>query len=276
MDKALLVSHNGLGDNLFMIGALRFLLNFYSEIEFLCKNKYFKNVENFFSEEPKIICTGFNENYEFGEIKRKIRKEIKNKDILTCGYFNKMFKPLIRNEKFLKFTPEPEKYTIDYDQIESPGFYDFIKGFYTDIKLNLNHFFEHFELPETGKSKNLYESVKNYYLIFIQSTSSDGKKLNLKNIIEKHLNDDKSLLICNDENLYNKEHKNYEIANKFVYIYNKDLTVVDFKDIIEKSDEIYILDSAFTGIVLPYVKNNKLKTNKVRIILRTNTEKTLL
>lgn len=276
MDKALLVSHNGLGDNLFMIGALRFLLNFYSEIEFLCKNKYFKNVEKFFSDEPKIICTGFNDNCEFEEVKRKIRQEIGNKDILTCGLHNNVFKPLISNEKFKNFSPEPEKYTIDYDQIKTPGFYDFIKGFYTDIKLNLNHFFEHYELPETEKSKKLYESVKDYYLIFIQSTSSDGKKLNLKNIMEKHLNDDKSLLICNDENLYDKEHKNYEIANKFVYINNKDLTVLDYKDVIEKSDEIYIIDSAFTGVVLPYVKNNKLKTNKVRIILRQNAKKTPL
>lgn len=35
--NAYLVSHNGLGDNLFMIGALRFLLKFYHKIFFYAR-----------------------------------------------------------------------------------------------------------------------------------------------------------------------------------------------------------------------------------------------
>ena len=37
---AYLVSHNGLGDNLYMIGALHYLLLFYDELFFLCKDIY--------------------------------------------------------------------------------------------------------------------------------------------------------------------------------------------------------------------------------------------
>lgn len=264
MKNAILVSHNGMGDNLFMIGALRFLLKFYQKIQFLCKNKYLKNIELFFSDESRIICRGFDENHEFREIKRILKKELKKKDILTCGEFNKTFRPMISNRKFLEYRTDIERYNLDYDQINSQN-YAPIKNFYTDINLNLNHFFEYFKLPETEESKKLYENVKDYYLIFIQSTCSDGRKLNLENVMEKYLNDEKSLLICNDENLYDKDHKKYEIANEFVL-----RNIIDLVEIIKQSDEIYIIDSCFTGIVLPYLKTNRLKATKVKITLRTN------
>ena len=37
--NAYLVSHNGLGDNLYMIGALNFIRQFYKNVFFLCKKK---------------------------------------------------------------------------------------------------------------------------------------------------------------------------------------------------------------------------------------------
>ena len=46
--NALLVSHNGLGDNLFMIGALHYLLKFYTNVFFIVKKNIMKML-NYFS-----------------------------------------------------------------------------------------------------------------------------------------------------------------------------------------------------------------------------------
>ena len=83
--------------------------------------------------------------------------------------------------------------------------------------------------------------------------------------MNKYLYDLNTILICNDKNLYNINDNivKYNICQQFVY--NK---IVYYKDIILNSNEIYIIDSCFIGIVLPLLKTNKLKTTKVRIILR--------
>ena len=144
--------------------------------------------------------------------------------------------------------------------------YSFIEEFYKDINLNLTHFFDYFNIDSTRKSRKTYESVSDYYIVFIQSNTSNETALNINNLIEKYIDDDTVLLVCNDRNLYkDKKSKKYELARQFVY--NK---LVYYIDVIQNSDEIYLIDSCFIGIVLPLLKTNKLKADKVRIILREN------
>ena len=85
------------------------------------------------------------------------------------------------------------------------------------------------------------------------------------------MNDDKVILLCNDTNLYDGESKDCEqisikhkLAQKFVM--NK---LTSYVDTIKNSDEIYLIDSCFVGIVLPLLKTGRLKTDKVRIIERS-------
>ena len=66
--NAYLVSHNGMGDNLYMVGALIFLLKYYDKIFFLCKNKYYSNIKLLFSENLNIICVPFDETDEYNNI----------------------------------------------------------------------------------------------------------------------------------------------------------------------------------------------------------------
>lgn len=46
--NALFIGHNGLGDNLNMIGALRFMSSYYDKIFFVVKKQYHKIVQPFF------------------------------------------------------------------------------------------------------------------------------------------------------------------------------------------------------------------------------------
>lgn len=274
--KCYLVSHNGLGDNLYMIGALRYISQFYDNVYFLCKKRYYQNVKLFFINRPSIICIPFDETNERNDIMKILAEKYKdqNTDIFICGGFHKSYlKSKITNNIFRKYKIIDENYKIDYDTLTSQN-YSFIEEFYKDITLNLTYFYKYFSLPSTNESKRLYESVKQYYTIFIQYKSSDGKTLNISNLLSKYINKDNTLLICNDKNLYtdmpDKAYK-YQLAQKFVYE-----KVIYYLDIIKNSNEIYLIDSCFIGIVLPLLKTNQLKAKTVRIILRNETDRYIL
>ena len=270
---AYILSHNGLGDNLFMNGALRFISKFYDKIFFLCKHKYINCVIDFYSDNKKIECIPlYNEDSNIKDILNKNIYNNKNNDIFICGLHKRFLPSKITNSNYLNYKINSEKYIIDYDTIDSNNYY-FIKDFYTDLGLNLNFFFDYFYLQTTQEAINLYNSIKEYYIIFLQLKSSCNKHLNIENIIKQYLNDDKVILICNDINLYseNINEIKFKLAEKFVL--NK---IIDYTEIIKNSDEIYIIDSCFTGIVLPYLKTNQLKTKKVRIIRREDIKKYIL
>jgi hypothetical protein len=269
--NAYLVSHNGMGDNLFMIGALHFLLKFYEKIYFLCKSKYYQNINLFFMETPNIICIQFNEHNETDEIKKIIKANYETNDILICGFCHTSYlKSKITNTDLVNYTHIDKRYTIAFDTLTT-GNYRFIADFSRDINLNLTYFYDYFYMPTTKESIELYKKVQDYYIIFIQLKSSDGKELNIKSLLEKHLHDVNTILLCNDKNVYDipadekttDTNIKYNICKNFMY--NK---LVHYKEVIQNSDEIYIIDSCFIGIVLPYLKTNQLKAKKVRIIRR--------
>jgi len=275
--NAYLVSHNGLGDNIFMIGALHFLLKFYEKVYFLCKKKYYDNIILLFIDTPNIVCIPFDENNEVKEIEVVINENYNNNDIFICGDCHKSYLTnKITNNKFLDYKIINKNYTIDFDDLTSNN-YNFIENFYNDINLNLTYFYEYFYLPSTKESLELYNSIKDYYIIFIQLKSSDGKTLKINNLLNKYLNDINSILICNDTNLYNIDNKTednkikYNLCEKFIY--NK---IINYNDVIKNCNEIYIIDSCFIGIILPYLKTNKLNANKIRIILRDNASNIIL
>ena len=272
--NAYLVSHNGLGDNLYMVGALRFLTQYYNTIYFLCKRKYWANVSLFFQDTDKIICVSFDESREFEEIKQIVSEKYQDPlyDIFVCGFCHKGYlTSKITNPLFLNARELPvsvagmavDGHTVDlnFDTLTTGG-YGFIADFYRDIGLTLSHFYQYFELPNTPESDILYDSVAKYYIVFIQLTSSDGVSLD---ILKKYLYDDLVLLICNDRNLYDSEKQPRKHYLAMPFVYNK---IVHYIKTILNSDEIYIIDSCFTGIILPYAKTDRLKANRVRIILR--------
>jgi len=266
--NAYLVSHNGMGDNLFMVGALHFLLNFYDKIYFLCKNKYYPNVKLFFINNPNIICVPFNENNEFNEIYKIITDNYLLNDIFVCGCHKNYLQSKITNNLFLEYNIQDKNYTIEYDTLTKKS-YDFIESFYKDINLNLTIFYDYFFINSTEESIELYNSIKLYDIIFIQLKSSDNISLNISNLLDKYLYDEKTILICNDKNLYNFESNSDNIINKKYisekFVYNK---IVNYIDTIKNSKEIYLIDSCFIGIILPFMKQNNLKAEKIRIIRR--------
>lgn len=271
--NACLLSHTGMGDNLFMVGALHYLLNFYEKIYFICKRKYYDNVALFFIDAPNIICVPFNECHsmrdETEEVKCILNTNHHMNDIFICGDCHKShFKSRITNHKLLHHQHVNKNYTIDFVTINT-GNYNFIENFYKDINLTLTQYYDYFYLPTTNEAISLYNSIKDYYIIFIQAKSSDEKTLNISNLLKTHLHNNDTILICNDKNLYDIPQKTPDIEKKFNlcndFVCNK---LIHYTKVIQNSNEIYIIDSCFVGMVLPYLKTNKLKATKVRIIRR--------
>jgi len=259
---AFVASHNGLGDNLSMNGGLRFLLNFYEKVFFLCKDKFYSNVILFFADVPNITCIPFDGNNETNELCRIIMENYNdpNNDIFICGNHKLFLSSKITNNDFLNYNKiVDEDYHVEH--------FGFIEDIYKDAKLSFTYFYEYFFIPNTQESIDLYQSVSNYYIIFIQLRSSDGYCLNISNLLEKYINDDNVLLLCNDENLYDLENekqvKKHNLCKPFVY--NK---MVNYNETIKNCDEIYIINSCFSCLVLPYLKTNQLKATKVEIIPR--------
>jgi len=273
---AYFLNNNGLGDNLYSIGAVRFLSQFYDKIYFLCKDKYCENVKLFFLDNDSIICVPFHSTDM--EHEKQVCSNIltpkyvdDNVDIFICGLHINYLKTKKTNQKLIQHTiPENTKYSIEYDTITLANYYGFIECMYKDIQLNLSTMFEYFYLPPTHESLALYELVESYNIVFIHTTSSNNVSLNISNLLSKYLYDEKTILICSDVNIYstatlnNKEiTKKRDLCDLFVNI-----KLLFYLDTILNSQEIYIIDSCFTGIVLPLLKTNKLKAQNVRIIVR--------
>jgi hypothetical protein len=269
--NAYLLSHNGLGDNLFMIGAVRFLLQYYKNIYFICKDIYYDNVKLFHKNNNNVIIVSIDSKNEVSSCQKIINQSVYEKnDVLISGLYHKKYlKSKITNPKLLQRVPEKNNYTIDYDTLTTKN-YRFIENFYHDINLDLNIFFEYFEIPLTIESESFYNSLSNYdKIIFIHSKASSGK-LSFPNLYKKNVMETNTIMVCADHNVYtstrelNKnQEKKFNICNNIVNI-----PLIYYINIIKNCNEIYIIDSCFTGIVLPLLKTHKLKAKTIRIIVR--------
>jgi len=272
------LSHNGIGDNFFMIGALNFLDKFYDNVFLICKARNNKHIAPFLispsvNTVPLLLDArdGFNERENLTKFFNS-NKHNHEYDLFVCGGHKSTFKSRITNKEFLNCKKLDESYTIGYDTLNCKN-YKFIKNFYNDMGLNLTHFYEFWHVSSTEESIRLFKLIDKYYIVFIQYKSSDNKVLNITNLVNKYINKSGTILICNDKNLYeggDQTNEKYKIAKLFVY--NK---FINYIDTIKNSDEIYIIDSSFTGIVLPLLKTNRLKAKIVRII-RRNIKKCVL
>jgi len=256
LNKAYFLCHNGLGDIFTMIGAINFLLNYFEEIYFLCKNNLEENVKLLFQNKPIIII--LYEQYNECKDTKRILNNVYNSDnsinIFVSGYCHTHhIKSNINHPELLNYKLTNDKYIVNYDHI---------KSFYNDIGLNTNIYVDYFDIKSSELSKYYYNMIKNYEIIFFH-TQSSGRKINLNRIINQYINDNEKIIICANENIYPNNHDFYEIANEFI-----NLKIIYYIDIIKNATEIYCIDSCISCIVLPLDNGKKLNANIVKIISR--------
>ena len=273
--RAYFLAHLGIGDFFYCVGALRFLTLFYDKVFCLCKDVNIENLTMVFSNTDKIICIPVRTDIpEIDACKEILHDKYESNDVFICGdYQIPHHHSKITNHDFLNYQVVGKQYTLDCDMIND-NVYAFIKHMYNHAKIPLSVMFDYWHIDYTETSKMLYESVRHYRIIFLQTQSSNNKRLNITKLLKKNLCDENTIMISNDENLY--EHVDIQtpdierkrtlcqqfVRNKFVY----------YIDTLMQSNEIYIIDSCFVGLVLPLYKQNKLIASPLRIIIRRNAD----
>ena len=260
-EKAYFLGHNGLGDNITYIGAIRFLLQYYKTIYFLCKDIYKENVQLLMND-TRVQCIDFkpkdemNQCIEFNECAKIILNAYNsdnNIDLFVCGLHRQYLNSKITHPNLLNYKKNDKHYTVNYD---------FIKVFYNDIHLDLSVYYEYFNINDSDMSVGYYNKIKAYNIIFLHTKSSTNE-ITLYHVINQYINNKEYIIICSNKNIYPEEHPYHDTANLYINI-----LIANFITIIKNATEIHVIDSCFSCMVMPMNVTNQLKATKVNIYNR--------
>jgi hypothetical protein len=264
MKNAYILSHNGLGDNITNIGLVNFLLKYYDNIYLLCKDFNKDNVELFFLNKSVTIIP-FEPSDEINNCKKiLLNTDDTFDDIFVSGsVFMPYFKSRITNSKLLHYieSENNKNDSIIYKEKYSELFlkYTHIFDFYNVFGLNLSIYTNYFFIKSSQISKNYFDSIKCYKIIFLHTLASN-RSINLKNIVEKYMNNEEYIIICANENVYNMDNSKYSIANNYVNI-----KIAYYIDIILNSEIIHVINSCFSCIIYPLILSNKITPLECKI-----------
>ena len=253
--NAYILSHNGLGDNITMIGAVNFLTQYYENVYLLCKDNNAKNVATFF-QDKSIHIMPFDGKYEFYWTTRILEEASENtsNDIFIAGFVHKNRLKLQRvtNQKFLQYKPDDKHYIVKWAHI---------RDFYHDIGLDLSVYYEYFHIlsPSIPSIPSIHDPIEKHNIVFAHTKEIDNE-IQIPNAISKYINDENTIIICANKNVYPNGHSKYELANQYVNI-----PIVNYIDIIKRATEIHIVDSCFSCIVYPLQQTNRLSATTVTI-----------
>jgi hypothetical protein len=212
---ALFLGHLGLGDQIWLSGAVRYIAKNYDYLEVICKTRNLSILRMLYSDTPtiKIIDMGLG-TYSYsvyptetqkGELQISLDKYV---HVYECGYY---------------------KHTaLDFNENDIPG------AFYDDLGIHRSVRYTHFSIPPIPQSKSLYESIKTQPYIFVQTASSED----VTSIISWDIND--VLTIDPNINQYSPNHRWYALADTFV---NK--SFLYYVDTIKHATELHLVNSSF-------------------------------
>jgi hypothetical protein len=244
MNSCIVIQHNGLGDHINTISMCNYLLNQYDIVYHLCKEYVYKNVKLFYRDTNKIIV--YKLNIDFGEnfVTDILFNIIKNIYVLGFHQSNIYIKKLI-NKNIYGLTKKFNPNYIPY-------------SFYEQVDINPNIFYEYMILPNYLENNLLYELIKDIPYYFISNNSSNGDTFSIDNIIKKmKINIDDILIINPVKNIYNNNHKYYNLANNFIM-----KPLIYYIKTIKNASKIILSNSCFMCLTL----NIKCKTNDIYYI----------
>jgi hypothetical protein len=281
--SAYIYSHNGLGDNVAMNGAVHFLTDYYDKIFFLCKDTYIRQIEYLYKDYDNITVVGFPANNEYDYCKNFLKSKYKLSDIFICGNHKNYIESKITHPEIIKFRKD---YNGNYDEYPSysryngnhnnniklilPEFYWFIEMFYFDIGIPISIFFNNFKLSYNDEAMNLYNNISQYKIFFLHtSTSINYNFIDLSYYFDKYLNNDDYIFICVNKNYYDIFDTKYNIANQYLNL----PTIFHYTEIMKNAYSIHISDSSISCLLLPLLKSSQIKTSDVNIYDRNTFNK---
>lgn len=233
-EKILILSHLGLGDNIFCIPMINYYLKNSFKVHYICKKHNLINFQLFFDK---------NQNLKFINV---------NNDKEAILFIQENEKNYIKILRSGVHTINSKKYNFPFFQ-------------YDDIGLERNILKNYFTIPETLNSKKLYILVKNMKYIIVNNQTSHGEIFNINLELSKYKIDiDNFLIINTQKNFYNNDHKYFSLAQNFVF-----QKLVDYSILLKYAEKIFISDSSMFCLAIQlnlinknhhvYLRNKKIK-----------------
>jgi hypothetical protein len=132
-----------------------------------------------------------------------------------------------------------------------------IQDFYKNIGLDLSIYYEYFDIPSV--STPISNITEEYNIIFAHTKASD-REIQIPDVIAKYTDDENTIIICANRNVYPTNHSKYQLANQYINI-----PIAHYIDIIKQATEIHVIDSCFSCIVYPLQQTNRLSAKTVKI-----------
>lgn len=259
MIDAYFLSHNGLGDNIFMSSAVNYLTQYYKNIYVLCKNKYMASIIQLYKHNNNIKIIPFDESNEFQCCYNILIDKYDKNDIFVSGGCYKSYLTS-------KIThPELNNYKIKHEY-NLPAFLGIMENFYYDINLDLSIYSNNFKI-EICEDEVINQLKNKYKLIFVHTESSTNT-IDLSYILDKYINREDYLIICANKNYYSLNDEKYELVNKYIKLE----TILDYCYIIVNSEQIYAVDSCFSCLIYGLLMQNKIDKNIINFYDRNTSE----
>jgi hypothetical protein len=232
-NKVFVLGDMGIGDMISMMGLLEYLSTFYDEVYASCREEFLKYFHQFHYYSPRIKPIVYKKEYIKSngwifplDILSRINMEM---DIVRIGYYAKRY----------EYTPTKV--------------HDYPDSFYEECgispEIGKKYFFI-FYPPEIIKLYDeLFEKYPKYIVVH-----QEGSTCNQDIISKRKININEKLVINVNKNMYDKNHKFYEIANKFLNLENP----LWYAKLIEHSMEIYVVDSMIYTLSL-FVDTSKIQ-----------------
>ena len=242
------LSHNGLGDNILMNGALNYLAKFYNNVYFLCKDINIHHVSCMYKN-SNIIPIMFDSKNEYHSCHELLSDKYKTSDVLIAGC----------HKAYLK-TQTTIVTTNELSSLKIPSHFKFGGDFYKDIGLNPSIMGSHFNLNCLVDFTNIYNAISNYKIIFLHTESSQST-IDLNYVIQQHILKTDYLIISANNNAYDKHHCKYELANKYIKL----PTIIHYVEIIKNAEELHMIDSSISCLALCLKLNEKTTCIQMKI-----------
>jgi hypothetical protein len=208
--RALVYTHLGMGDMVWMNGAVRYLATAYDEVYVVCKGRYVRNAADMYADDPTIKLLAVEDDAELHPWteKRKLFSE-QGFAVYSCGWF----------------APK-----------EQPAVYDLPNSFYDDMGLPREYRTSYFYVPRTEAAKLLAAKYEGRAYIVVHQQSSVQK---LPIVATLRAKGETRLILDLNENHYSRDHPDWELAEAVV---NK--PIIDYTFLIEGAKELHMIESS--------------------------------
>jgi hypothetical protein len=242
-NDCIVVPHNGLGDHINTISMCNYLSTIYDNVYHMCNPKLHQNVKLFYNN-PKVtvynLVMDYNDNFFADEIFVKIQ------NIYILGFHQtNPFIQNLTNKNIYGLANKFDPNTIPH-------------SFYRQVDIDVNVFYNFMFLSDIEESTQLFDMIKDMNYCFVSCNTSHGDTFTINDIVSRQtINIDDTLVINPVKNVYNENHKFYDLANHFVM-----KPIAFYTKTIKNASTITVSNSCFMCLLL----NLKVNTSHVYYI----------